>query len=55
MPAIEEMSLAEERELRDQCTVFLPGQVRDIITLCSGGRFTPADLNWADSLSENGR
>src|SRR6516164_9987385 len=25
MPAIEEMSLAEQRELRDQCTVFLAG------------------------------
>src|SRR5215813_2580573 len=25
MPATEEMSLAEERELRDQCTVFLTG------------------------------
>jgi threonine aldolase len=25
MPAVEEMSLAEERELRDQCTVFLTG------------------------------
>src|SRR5262250_1641489 len=25
MPAIEEMSVAEQRELRDQCTVFLAG------------------------------
>jgi len=25
MPAIEEMSLAEQRELHDQCTVFLAG------------------------------
>src|SRR5262249_58537235 len=25
MPAIEEMALAEERELRDQCTMFLAG------------------------------
>lgn len=25
MPAIEEMSHAEQRELRDQCTVFLAG------------------------------